>query len=120
MSLAGVEPCDQAAIVKPLVPAKDYRSYAARNFGKAGFEKVDGAAGSGGVAGAKFSVPEVSALAFEAEQRMLRRPPALDRIVTFPSLFLPAVNYQHRRVDIEDKSRRDSAMDREAMKETIV
>ena len=70
--LSSFEPFNQAMIVKPLVGADYDRSYARRNLGEAGFEKVDDATGSMGVAGPQFPVPEVSALALEAEQRMVR------------------------------------------------
>jgi len=117
---ASLEPFDQSAIVKPLVAANDYRPYFLGNFGEADFEKVDGAAGSMNIARSQFSVPEVSALAFKAQERMVGRSSALDGVVTDPSLLLLAVDDEHGRVDVQDESRWDSPMDREAVKKTVV
>jgi hypothetical protein len=96
------EPIDQGAIVKALVCADDYRSYARGKLGEAGLEKVDHAGGSVYVARPQLAVPEVSALAFEAEQWMVSGSAAFQRVVADPGLFLVAVDYQHCRVDIED------------------
>ena len=89
------EPLDQFAIVKPLVCANDYRSYPLRKLSEAGLEQINDASGGVDVAGPQFSVPEVSALAFEAEQRMVGGSPVLERIVADSRLLLLSIDHEH-------------------------
>jgi len=65
------EPLDQYAIVKQRVCADDHRSEIRKELREASREKVDGNHGSMNVDRSQFVVPVVSALAFEAEQRMI-------------------------------------------------
>src|SRR5216683_4318539 len=103
--LPSFEPFDQAVIVKPLVGADYNRPHTGRNLSEAGRKKVEDASGSMGVAGPQLPVPEVSAVALEAKQRMVRRPPSLDGVVADPCLFLFAVDHEHRGIHIEDDAR---------------
>jgi hypothetical protein len=105
LGLPSFEPFDQAVIVKPLVGADYNRPHTGRNLSEAGRKKVEDASGSMGVAGPQLPVPEVSAVALEAKQRMVRRPPSLDGVVADPRLFLFAVDHEHRGIHIEDDAR---------------
>jgi len=101
-----LQPFDQGMIVKPFVGADDHRSDPGRDLREAGREEVECPAGGMRIAGPQLAMPEVLALALEAEQRVIRWPAALDRIVADPRLLLVAIDDQHRGVDIEDQSRR--------------
>ena len=118
--LLSLEPFNQAMIVKPLVGADYNRSDARRNLGEAGVEKVAHAGGGMGVTGPQFPVPEVSALALEAQQRMVGWSPTLGGIVTDPGLFLLAIDHQHRGVHIEDQARGWLGGQCHAVKEAVV
>jgi hypothetical protein len=107
-------------IVKPFVGAHYNRSYARRNLGEAGFEKVDDATGSMGVAGPQFPVPEVSALALEAEQRMVGGSATLDRVVADARLLLFAVDHEHCGIHIEDDARRWLGNQSDPLKEAVM
>lgn len=117
---ASFEPFDQAVIVKPLVGADYNRSHTGRNLGEAGLEKIEDPGGSMGVAGAQFPVPEVSAVALEAKQRMVRGSPALDGVVTDPCFLLFAVDHQHRGIHIEDDARGWLGPQGHPMKEAVM
>jgi len=93
---------------------------ARRDLREGSLEYIPGATGSVGIARTQFPMPEVSRHTLEAEQWVGRRPPSLDRIVSDPRFLLPAIESQHRRVDIEDKSRWERGLDDHPTKKLIV
>src|SRR5216684_2395985 len=103
--LVSFEPFDQAVIVKPLVGADYKRSDTGGDLDEAGLEKVEDPGGSMGVAGPQLPVPEVTAVALEAEQRMVGGSPSLDGVVADARLLLFAVDHEHRGIHIEDDAR---------------
>ena len=107
-------------IVKPFVGADYNRPHARRNLGEAGFEKVEDATGSMGVAGPQLPVPKVSALALEAEQRVVGGSPSLDGVVANARLFLFAVDHEHRGIHIEDDARGWPGKQGHAVKEAVM
>ena len=102
------EPFDQRVVVKPFVCADNHQPDSGRDLREAGREQVERPAGGVGVAGPQLAMPEVLALALEAEQRVIRRTAPLDRVVADPGVLLLAVDDQHGGVDIEDQPRRRS------------
>jgi hypothetical protein len=67
-----------------------------------------------------LSKSEVSALALEAEQWMVRRSATLDRVVADARLLLFSVDHEHGAVHIEDNSRWRPWTNRKAMKKAIM
>jgi hypothetical protein len=72
------------------------------------------------VAGPQLALPEVLRLALEAEQRVIRRAPPLDRVVADPGLLLLAVEDQHGGVDVEDQPERRPRLDGHAVQQAVV
>lgn len=89
-------------VVKPFVRADDDQPNPRGNLREAGREEIGRPAGRVGGAGPQFAVPEILAPALEAEQRVIRGPATLDRVVADRRLLLLAVEDEDGRVDIED------------------
>ena len=104
-SLVRLQPLDQLVVVKPFVRADDHQPDPGRDLREAGGKEVERPAGRMGVPGPQLAMPEVLAAALEAEQRVIRWSPPLDRVVANLGLLLLAVEHEHGRVDIEDQSR---------------
>lgn len=88
---------------QPFVCADNHQSNPGRDFRNTCSEQVACARRSTDIACAQFVGPEVFALAFEAQQRMMGRPPTLDGIVANACPRLLAIDHQHGGVDIEDQ-----------------
>ena len=101
----GFEPLDELVVVKPFVRADDHQPHPGGGLGEARPEQVERPAGRMGIARPQLSMPEVLGSALEAEQRVIRRPASLDRVVPDPGLLLLAVDDEDRRVDVEDQAR---------------
>lgn len=67
-----------------------------------------------------LAVPAVPADPLEAQQRVIRGPAALDRVVADPGLLLFAVENQHGRVDIEDQPSRHPRVQGHLVQKPIV
>lgn len=93
-------------VVKPFVRADNHQPDPDRNLREARREQIERPAGRMGIAGPQLPMPEVLGSAFEAQQRVRRRPATLDRVVADSGCLLLAIDDQHGRVDIEDQPRR--------------
>jgi len=115
-----LEPLDQLVVVNPFVCADDPQSDPGRHLGEAGREEVERPTGGMRIARPQLAVPEVFALTFEAEQRVIRRPPPLDRVVPDPGLLRLSVDDQHGGVHIEDEPPRRPGLARHPAQKTVV
>ncbi len=71
---------------------------------EAGSKQPDGPSGGMHVARSELAVPEVPGLPLETDQRMVRGPAALPRVVAAARLLLMSVQGQDRRVQIEQRA----------------
>ena len=118
--VARLQPLDQVVVEKPFVGADDPQADSGRDLREAGRQEVQRPTRGVGVARPQLAVPEVLALPLETEQRMIRGPSSLDRVVTDPRLLLLPVDDQDRRVDVEDEPPRRARSHRHAGEESIV
>ena len=93
-------PC-HFVVEDPRICAHPYLTQRGGQLLEAGPQQPDGPGGGMHVARAEFAVPKVPGLPLEADQRMVRGPAALPRIVASTRLLLMAVQGQDRRVQIE-------------------
>ena len=114
------EPLDQRAVVKPFVRADNRQPDPWGPLRETCRQQVERPTGGMGIARPQLAVPEVLAPTLETEQRVIRRPPALDRVVADPCSLLLPVDDQNRRVDVEDEPPRRVWSRRQAEEETIV
>ncbi len=115
-----VEPLDQRVVVKPFVRADNHQPDPGRNLPEARRKQVAGSTGRMDIARPQLAMPEVFGPPLEAEQRVVRRPTALDRVVADPCALLIAIDHQDGGVDIEDQPRRPVWSCRHARQEAIV
>ena len=114
------EPLDQRVVVKPFVRADNHQPDPGRNLRETRREQVEGPAGGMGIARPQFAMPEVLGPSLEAEQRVVRRSAALDRVVADPCPVLVAIDHQDSGVDIEDQPRRPVWAGRHPRKKAVV
>jgi hypothetical protein len=114
------ESLDQRMVVKPFVRADNHQPDAGGHLREARRKQVARPTGGMGIARPQLPVPEVLGSAFEAQQRVIRRPPPLDWVVADPGLLLLTIDDEHGRVDIEDQPRRRMRMGRHALEEAVV
>jgi hypothetical protein len=100
----GFQIFDGLVIVKTLVCTNSYPLYRGRQFGKGDLQEFHGSSGGMGIAGTKFSMPEILGDAVEAEKGVIRRPSPLFGIVTDPSHFLFAIKDKDGGIQVEDHS----------------
>ena len=116
----GVDPLHQLAIEKSFVGADNHTAYANRNLGAAGREHLAHPARGVDIAGPQLAVPEVAALAFEAQQRVIRPRAVSFRAVPNAGFLLLPVDDQNCRIEIEDQPRRDLPMSGHPLQQAIV
>ena len=119
-SAADFQPLDERMVIYSFVGAGHYQPDPSGLLGEASDEEVECPAGRMRIARAQLPMPEVLGVSFEAQQGMIRRPAALDRVVADPSLLLTSVDHQDGGVEIEDQATRGTSVRRHLPQESIV
>lgn len=101
LPLVRLDDADHLVIEEPGIRADPDLTHCCGQLGKAGPEQPDGPGGGMHVARAKFPVPEISGLALEAHQRMVREAPPFTGIVAQAGLLLVSIQRQHGGVQVE-------------------
>lgn len=114
------EPLDQRVVVKPFVRADNHQSDTSRDLRKTRREQRARARRGMDIARPQFAVPEVLALALEAQQGMIGPPPTLEGIVANAGPLLFAIDHQDRGIDIEDQPRGAPRLTQHAAEQAIV
>src|SRR6266478_676789 len=115
-----LEPLDQRMVVKSLVCPHNHALSRIGALGKAGLQQSLDPTGGVGVAGPQLPVPVILALALEAQQGVIGRSTALDRVVTDSGVLLLTVENQYGRVHIEQQSSRPMRSIGHAFEEFVV
>src|SRR5438876_1879425 len=115
-----LEPLDQRMVVKPLVCPHYHALSRIGALGKAGLQQSLDPTGGVGVAGPQLPVPVILALALEAQQGVIGRSTALDRVVTDSGVLLLTVENQYGRVHIEQQSGRPMGSIGHTLEELVV
>ena len=102
--LSFFQPFDDLVVVNPFVGADEHGSDSRRDLGKAASEEFQYATGGMNVSRTQLPMPEVLRLSFETKQRMIRWSSMLDRIVTYPRLFLFSVDHKDCGIHVEDEA----------------
>jgi len=107
-------------VVKSLVCPHNHALSRIGALGKAGLQQSLDPTGGVGVAGPQLPVPVILALALEAQQGVIGRSTALDRVVTDSGVLLLTVENQYGRVHIEQQSSRPMRSIGHAFEEFVV
>ena len=115
-----LQPLDEFVVVKPFVGAENRQPDPSRPLRETRRQQVEHPRGGMGVAGAQLPVPKILGLPLETQQGMIGGAAPLEGVVADPRLFLPAIDDQHRGIDIEDQPRRRSRASGHPLQEAIV
>src|SRR6266403_1944192 len=120
VSFSLLQPGNGLVVVETLVGADDNVFDPSGKLGKTGLEQRTNPSASINMSGTQLPVPEVLRLSFEAEQRVIRSAPGLERIVTNIGTFLSPVDDQRSGVQVENQTPGTARPDTHLGQEAIV
>ena len=120
LGMMSLNPFNKLMVVEPFIGADQNGSDPFGDLGETGGQKILHACGGIGITGPEFSMPEVFGDSLETEKRVIGRSTPFHGIVADPCSFLFSVDGQDRRVDVEDKSRRNVGACCHAEQESVV